>query len=214
MYLYYGSRNLFTKPTFGLGNASNDYGLGFYMTPDKEMANLWASQYDNGGYSLKFKIDLSKLNILYLNTNSKKEILEWLTILVSHRFDRDEYLQRKETIDWLINKYPITTDGYDMIVGYRADDSYFKYSSDFVKNELSLEALSSAMKLGRLGLQYVLISKKAFDLVEFVSYERIPHSAAYERFRLKTLNEYRDIKKIDNINNTFIRDIMRRENHD
>ena len=210
MYLYYGSSTLFEKPTFGEGNPTNDYGLGFYLTPDKSMAGLWASKFPQGGYVLKFKIDLKKLKVLYLNTNTDEDVLNWITLLVSHRFDKDAYRRNKETIDWLMNNYLIRLDDYDMVVGYRADDSYFNYSRDFVSNDLSLEALSESMVIGKLGLQYVLISKKAFNLIEFVSYETVSHNNEYESFRLKTLNEYRETRMKDNINNTFIRDIIRR----
>ena len=214
MVLYYGSATLFTKPTFGVGNSSNDYGRGFYMTPDKKIADLWASKFPYGGYNLKFKIDLNKLRILYLNTATEKDVISWITLLVTHRFDKDEYEKSKETIEWLKRHYNLNIDDYDMIIGYRADDSYFNYSSEFVQNNLSLEALSMSMKLGKLGLQYALISKKAFQLLEFVSYTVVEHSDEYETFRLKTLNEFREIKKQDNVNNTFIRDIIRRYPHD
>lgn len=214
MVLYYGSATLFTKPTFGVGNSSNDYGRGFYMTPDKKIADLWASKFPHGGYNLKFKIDLNKLRILYLNTATEEDVISWITLLVTHRFDKDEYEKSKETIEWLKRHYNLNIDDYDMIIGYRADDSYFNYSSEFVQNNLSLEALSMSMKLGKLGLQYALISKKAFQLLEFVSYTVVEHSDEYETFRLKTLNEFREIKKQDNVNNTFIRDIIRRYPHD
>ena len=98
MVLYYGSATLFTKPTFGVGNSSNDYGRGFYMTPDKKIADLWASKFPHGGYNLKFKIDLNKLRILYLNTATEKDVISWITLLVTHRFDKDEYEKSKETI--------------------------------------------------------------------------------------------------------------------
>lgn len=34
---------------------------------------------------------------------------------------------------------------YDVIRGYRADDSYFAYAQDFISNTISLEQLSRAM---------------------------------------------------------------------
>ena len=39
---------------------------------------------------------------------------------------------------------------YDIIKGYRADDSYFSYARDFISNTLSLEDLKQAMMLGKL----------------------------------------------------------------
>ena len=40
MILYYGSKTLFEKPTFGVGNITNDYGLGFYLTPSFDSAKI------------------------------------------------------------------------------------------------------------------------------------------------------------------------------
>ncbi len=42
---------------------------------------------------------------------------------------------------------------YDVIRGYRADDSYFSFASAFLNNTISLEQLGRAMTLGKLGEQ-------------------------------------------------------------
>lgn len=209
MKLYYGANDLIIKPVFGKGNPSNDYGLGFYLTPEYDMAVLWASKFHKNGYAITYEVDLSSMNVLYLNSSSKEDVLKWITLLVSHRFSRDEYEKYKTQIEWLKKTYSIAIDNYDMIVGYRADDSYFKYSEEFVNNNLSLELLKRAMEIGKLGLQYVLISKKAFNSIKYISHAKVDHTEEYERFRLKTLQEYNNLREQDSINNTFIRDIMR-----
>lgn len=210
MILYYGADKLITTPTYGIGNPTNDYGMGFYLTPDKLSAKLWASKFSEDGYLITYNLSLKNLNVLYLNSNTEVDILKWITILVSHRFDNDTYHLYKENIDFLkMHFYPDVND-VDVIVGYRADDSYFAYSESFVAGEMSIEKLSEAMKLGKLGLQYVLISKKAFTKIKYVSHEVIKHTLAYQISRRETLNEYRKIKKEDSIHNTYLRDIMRR----
>lgn len=209
MLFYYGADKIVDKPIYNYGNSSNDYGLGFYLTTDKRMAELWASKNKNGGYVIKYELDINELNVLYLNNSDKESVLKWISLLIRHRFSNDDYERAKSTIDFLSNKYYVDLSNYDLIVGYRADDSYFSYSRDFVFNDLSLEMLKKAMELGNLGLQYVLKSKKAFDKIKIISYEKVPYSKDYESFRFKTLNEYSIIKESDSINNTFIRDIMR-----
>ena len=57
---------------------------------------------------------------------------------------------------------------YDVIIGYRADDSYFSFAQDFVANVISFRQLDEAMHLGKLGEQIVLKSKKAFDRITFM----------------------------------------------
>ena len=209
MKYFYGADCLLTKPEFNKGNPSNDYGLGFYLTPDKEMARLWASKFEKG-YLIEFDVDISKLKIMYLATIDNEDVLRWLSILISHRFSKEERDENKQTIQWFINHYPFSLGDYDAIVGYRADDSYFDYSRDFVKNELSLELLKEAMRIGKLGVQFVLMSKKAFEHIKFIKAEEVPHTNEYYEFRNKTRIEYYELKKEDDINNTFIRDLMRR----
>ena len=49
---------------------------------------------------------------------------------------------------------------YDVIIGYRADDSYFSFAKDFINNTISVEQLAEAMRLGELGIQIVLKSER------------------------------------------------------
>ena len=210
MKLYHGSDKDVRKPIFGEGNPSNDYGLGFYLTDIKEIGKLWACKNENDGYLMSYNLDLSDLNILYLDHSNEEDVFKWLTILVKNRFDKESKIKNKDTIDWLIRHFDIDLDGYDVIVGYRADDSYFSYSKDFVENNLSFEVLTKAMKLGKLGIQYALISKKAFNTIKYIKTIIIKKSDEYDIFRDKTLREYHRLKNTDSNNNTFIRDLIRK----
>ena len=210
MRLYYGSSTLLTKPEYGKGNPSNDYGLGFYLTENKELARLWASKFDNGGYLIEYEVDVNELKVLRLATIENDNVLTWISLLISHRFSRDERLDNITNIKWLEEHYPFELGDYDVIIGYRADDSYFDYSRDFVRNELSLELLKDAMRLGKLGTQFVLMSKKAFEHIRYIQSEYVSKSDEYLSFRKKTKAEYFKLKKEDDINNTYLRDIMRR----
>ena len=211
MKFYYGADRLLFKPEINKGNPSNDYGLGFYLTQNKEIARLWASQYVDGGYLIEYEVDVNDLKILQLATIEDKDILTWLSILIVHRFSLEERNENIANIKWLEENYLLDISGYDVIVGYRADDSYFAYSRDFMRNELSLELLKDAMKLGKLDTQFVLISEKAFQHIKYVKSEKVPHSDEYQQFRNKTKHEYFKMKQEDDINNTFLRDIMRRK---
>jgi len=209
MFLYYGADKLVVKPEFGVGNSSNDYGLGFYLTPSKKMAELWAGKNIGGGKVITYEIDLKNLKILNLKDGTKEDVLKWISLLIKHRFSKDDYESNKKTIDWLNKNYQVNVEDYDVIIGYRADDSYFSYSLEFVRNELSLELLSEAMHLGKLGEQVVLISKKSFKKIRFIDYYDVPYSESYKSFRNRTLLEYRNIKETEKFSNTFIRDIIR-----
>ncbi len=210
MRLYYGSETLFDKPTYGKGNPSNDYGLGFYMTESRDLARLWASKGKDGGYVLAFDFDMSDLKVLSLSDQDEESVLRWISILVRHRFDYATKEKYKDRIAWLERKFPLEIEDYDAVVGYRADDSYFSYSRAFVANELSFELLTEAMRIRKLGLQYVAISKKAFSKLEFVSSERCPRSDEHPLFQKRTLNEFHALKAKERETNTFIRDLVRK----
>ena len=102
---------------------------------------------------------------------------------------------------------------YDIIIGYRADDSYFAFAQDFVSGAISLQKLSEAMRLGKLGQQIVLKSKKAFEKIQYIGYE----SVLAEEYYVKKMDrekaarqEYRKKKlQSESIHELFILDIMR-----
>ena len=210
MKLYYGSETFFTSPIFGEGKANNDYGLGFYMTDSYELAKLWATKSQNGGYVLTFDFDMDGLNVLKLQDYDEENVLRWISILVKHRFDFVEKERYQDRIDWLNRKFPVNLDFVDMVISYRADDSYFNYSRAFVANELSFEILTEAMRIGKLGLQYVAISKKAFSRLKFIKSDKYEHASDYEVFQKRTLSEYNEMKRNDKDSNTFIRDLVRK----
>ncbi len=58
---------------------------------------------------------------------------------------------------------------YDVIVGWRADDSYFRYAQDFLNGVIYRSTLEEAIRLGNLGIQYFIQSKKAFAEINRVS---------------------------------------------
>ena len=60
---------------------------------------------------------------------------------------------------------------YDVIRGYRADDSYFSFAAAFLNNALTLEQLNRAMYLGDLGEQIAVRSRLAFEKLEFIGVE-------------------------------------------
>ena len=75
--------------------------------------------------------------------------------------------------------YSIDLTGYDVVIGYRADDSYFQYAESFVSNTLPLRSLNKALKLGKLGEQTVVISQKGFDRLHFVNAYPVSKSVYY-----------------------------------
>lgn len=214
MILYHGSEKIIENPVFGKGNLRNDYGRGFYCTENEELAKEWACSNNKNGFANKYELKLEGLNILYLNS-SEYNVLHWLTILTKNRtyWERNTISETAKT--YLSKHFMIDTSKYDVIIGYRADDSYFSFARDFVSGAISYKQLSEAMHLGKLGEQVVLISEKAFQNLKYISCSPANPSIYYakkkERDR-EARKEYRKAKFNDNLENElFIIDIIREE---
>ena len=192
--IYHGSPNIVT-PVFGEGKAYNDYGLGFYCTENLELAKEWACSQDSDGYANQYILNIGGLNVLYLN-GPQYDILNWLAVLLENRiFSIAEGLPR-EAKKYIMETFLPDYKSYDIIMGYRADDSYFSYARDFISNTLSLGDLKQAMMLGKLGEQVVLKSERAFEALtkgEIIPADRSEYYARYcERDRMAREN-YKEI---------------------
>lgn len=168
--VYHGSKDIIEKPVFGKGKTYNDYGLGFYCTENLELAKEWGVEFNRNGYANIYEIDESKLSILDLNSNDYC-ILHWLAVLLENReFDIPSPLAL-EAKEYILNNFSVDYKKYDVIIGYRADDSYFSFAQDFLNGTISYRQLNNAMHLGNLGQQFVLKSKKAFDGIKYIGNE-------------------------------------------
>jgi hypothetical protein len=164
--LFHGSTKVVEKPILGVGNPKNDYGLGFYCTENLELAKEWASAERNDGFANSYEMDIEGLDILRLN-KTPYHILNWLAILLKNRtFVLSQGLP-SEAKAYLLENFLPDYEQFDLIIGYRADDSYFSFANAFLNNTISLEQLRKAMYLGKLGEQVVLKSEKAFSKIVF-----------------------------------------------
>lgn len=218
MKIYHGSKNIIKKPIFGYGNQYNDYGLGFYCTENFELAGEWASVYENkNGYVNQYELDITKYKLLDL-CDEKYSILNWLAILLKHRSFVINNPIAKLAKEFLINNYYINVDSYDIIIGYRADDSYFSFAKDFINNTISLKQLTYAFSLGDLGKQIVLKSENVINNIEYLAYEEIDSKIYYIKRKERDINariKYREkCKNIFYENDIYIIDLIRGEKND
>lgn len=176
--VYHGSENIVRKPVFGNGNPRNDYGLGFYCTESPDLAKEWACSEMKSGYANRYSLDMESLNALNLS-DGKYCILHWLTILLRNRVFSVHSPVSIQGRQYLLDCFSIDTSPYDIITGYRADDSYFSFAQDFLSNTISVRKLSEAMHLGKLGEQIVLVSKKAFSNIRYEGSEPADRSIFY-----------------------------------
>lgn len=168
--LYHGSANIIAKPIYGRGKPYNDYGLGFYCTDSLDMAKEWGVTQGQDGFANCYTLDCDGLDILDLN-GPQFCILHWLAVLLENReFDVPSGLAL-EAKEYIRDSFAVDYKSRDAIIGYRADDSYFSFAQDFINGTISYRQLNNAMHLGKLGQQFVLKSKQAFDRIQFTGYE-------------------------------------------
>ena len=178
--LYHGSKDRIVKPLFGAGKPNNDYGLGFYCAESEELAKEWAVAKDHDGWANVYSLEDGDLTVLNLNSGQYC-ILHWLAVLLENRQFETEYGLPSEAKSYLTTRFAVPYKEADVVIGYRADDSYFTFAQDFISGTISYSQLATAMRLGHLGDQYVLKSRKAFDRIEYVESRPAPRSDWLER---------------------------------
>lgn len=213
--LYHGSKIIIEKPTFRGGKETNDYGYGFYCTKEIELANEWACPDNNDGYANEYELDLDGLKILDLS-DKKYHILNWIALLLKYRIPEGLNQNDEQTREYIITNFFIDLTDVDIIIGYRADDSYFSFARDFVKNAITVSQLSRAMEIGKLGLQVVLHSEKSFEHLKYVKSTIAQNEIYYTKRTVRSLqakeeyfNATRNVK-VDK-DDLFIMDIIRQE---
>ena len=200
MILYHGSDKIINSPQYGFGNPYNDYGLGFYCTEDKELAKEWACPEARNGVANKYELDMDNFKILDLQSD-QYHVLNWIAILLKNRVFVKKTPIAKAAEKYILEEFLPDTEGYDIISGYRADDSYFSYAKDFLNNAISVEQLEYAMRLGELGNQIVLVSKRAVESIAFIDYE-IADSHIYYAKRMQREQRARS-QYLEDSENTF-----------
>lgn len=215
MKLLHGTDHIIEVPDIHIGNPHNDYGLGFYCTKIDEMACEWACKKNTGGFVNIYDFDDERLKVLNL-LDGQHTVLNWIALLLQNRTFKLETVLSVDARDYIIEHYSIDLSGYDVVIGYRADDSYFQYAEAFVSNGLPLRSLNKALRLGKLGEQTVVISQKGFDHLKFADAYPVDKSVYYPKFldRDTTARDtYRkEIKKSTSYrDDIFILDILREE---
>ena len=208
--IYHGSEKIVEKPILGRGRKNNDFGLGFYCTASKELAKEWAVSNLYDGISNCYTLDTEYLNILNLNS-SDYSILNWIAVLVEHRVFSIKNPVARRAKRYLLDNFSINVNAFDLIIGYRADDSYFDYAESFLNNAISVEQLARAMKLGKLGEQIVIKSMFAFSKLKYEGYD-IANKDRYYFFRKDRNDEanklYMEMLEEES-DGLYIQDIMR-----
>lgn len=212
MIVYHGSDHILEVPVFRGRKPQNDYGSGFYMTESLELAKEWACAKNTDGFANRYELDLEGLKILNLNS-PEYSILNWLAVLTKHRSYWQNGSIAEEAKDYLQNNFYVNITPYDVIIGYRADDSYFSFAQDFVAGTISLRKLSEATHLGKLGEQIVLKSERSYRHIRFLDAEPADAATYYEKKAdrdREARREYRKKKQMADVSEElYMLDILR-----
>lgn len=209
--IYHGSSFIINEPKYGQGKPYNDYGQGFYCTKNLDLAKEWACPSQSDGYANEYLFDLEGLNVLDLSAKSYN-ILNWMALLLKHRSFFPSNPSASKAKEYIINTFSPSLENVDVIIGYRADDSYFSFAREFLNNSISLSQLQCALKLGKLGIQVVLISHNAFSKLSFVSSYKVEYKIYYTKRKLRDFNariEYYNLKEEQKSDDLYMIDIIR-----
>ena len=159
--LYHGTPDKIVAPKYGGGDDKHDYGRGFYLTENVELAKEWAVCRPNeeNGWVHEYELECDDLKILDFQ---EKNVLAWLAELMKHRDAADSKRYRMLSAKF-IRKYGIDTSQYDVIKGWRANASYFYIAKEFVRDNIDIDILEDLLSLGGLEIQYCIKSEKAYS---------------------------------------------------
>lgn len=210
--LFHGTSSRIVVPTYGLGEKKHDYGKGFYLTDNLNLAKEWAvcKPDDENGWVHQYKLDTDRLKILDFQ---EKDVLSWLAELMKHR-DASDSKRYRVLSKKFIEKYGIDTEGYDVIKGWRANASYFYIAKEFVRDNIDMDILTELLSLGGLGIQYCIKSRLAYkhlqevqdgllsvDYMEFR--EKYNHRDVSARQKMRELIDS-DANKVTNVFSTLL----------
>lgn len=218
MKIYHGSKVLIEHPVVKGSDERNDYGPSFYMTKDLDAAKSWACKNNSVGVVNEYEINNSSFNglkVLDLTNKDKYSVLNWMAILMHFRELDSSFIRNNVlTLNWL-EKFYINVDDYDVIIGFRADDSYFRFPLRFVSNDLSFDDLEEVFLSGHLGIQYAFMSERSIKKLTFrraieCGEEYLGHYYSVVTKASKQFDEL--LSRPRDPNKKYILDLMREDN--
>lgn len=194
--LFHGSPNREVLPAFGKGEDKHDYGRGFYLTENIDLAKEWAVCHPNGtnGFVHKYQFDINQLKILDFQDLG---VLAWLAELMKHR-DASDTKRYRLLAKKFIEKYGVNTENYDVIKGWRANASYFYIAKEFVRDNIDLAILEELLSLGGLGIQYCIKSEQAYLQLHEIKedLEIVQYSEFNEKYNQRDINARRKMREL------------------
>lgn len=174
--LYHGSKSGIKGEIALSSREKCDFGKGFYMGTEETQPLTLICNYDNAKlYTLEF--DMTDLKVLDVEVG-----IDWALLVAYNRGKMDS--ARGTALYGRISKM---ADGYDVIVGFIANDRMFVVLDRFFNGEITDTALINSLSALKLGKQYVAITEKACKNVKIINEKTLNEQ---DRALLKTESEH------------------------
>ena len=148
--LYHGSKKGISGDIAPISRNECDFGKGFYMgTTTLQPLTLVCNEDKPKLYTVE--LDMTGLKVLTVEIG-----MDWAMLIAYYR---KELESAKGTP--IYEKYAHVADGYDVIIGYIANDRMYTELSRFFNRTLTDVALINCLSALDLGKQYVAVSEKA-----------------------------------------------------
>lgn len=153
MKLYHGSNMVVEKPEVNAGRRALDFGVGFYLTSNREQAERWARavarRRQSGDAILNcFEVDEGNLGLLKVLEFSGPNS-DWLDFVVSNRKGVSERL------------------AFDLVIGPVANDSTMPVIDDYMDGRYTKEEAIVRLLPQKLTDQYAFLSEKSLSILVF-----------------------------------------------
>lgn len=163
--VFHGTDHILKEPKYLGGKSDNDYGNGLYTTEYEERARSWAVLNGSPEKSIVNVYDL-EIDLLKILDLQEYGVLAWIAEVIANRGMNQE--AAGIVGERLSAMYRVDSEKYDIIKGYRADDSYTQVVEAFLLNQISAYEVERLFYKGALGNQIFLKSQKAFEKIHWV----------------------------------------------
>ena len=158
--LYHGSKKGIVGDIAPISRDECDFGSGFYMgTNTLQPLTLICNEDKPMFYTVE--LDMTGLKVLTVEIG-----MDWAMLIAYYRKEMES---AKGTS--IYEKYAHMADGYDVIIGYIANDRMYTELSRFFNRTLTDVALINCLSALDLGKQYVAISEKACKQIKILKEE-------------------------------------------
>lgn len=158
--LYHGSKKGIVGDIAPISRNECDFGSGFYMgTNTLQPLTLVCNEDKPKFYTVE--LDMTGLKVLTVDIG-----MDWAMLIAYYRKEMES---AKGTA--IYEKYAHMADGYDVIIGYIANDRMYTELSRFFNRTLTDVALINCLSALDLGKQYVAISEKACKQIKILKEE-------------------------------------------